>query len=296
MSKVYQIVTDKVLAMIDGGVAPWKRPWKVGAGKQRSIDMISKGTYYNGINQFMLSMTASLNGWSNVWLTFNMIKARGGTIKEDQKKNGSCAYFYKMVQRDNAITGDPEYSHPIFRFFLVYNLDQVDGIIVKGVNDGSVNVPETLPLPQSIVDGYQNAPEIRFGGSGAYYQPVTDKVAMPLLSAFDTPEQYYATMFHELAHSTGHLTRLNRKEVMDPVGYGSHDYSLEELVAELTSVYLCDECGIANDRTLENSANYLGNWYKALKNDPKMFATAAARAQKAATHILGKVEDAAQED
>lgn len=294
MSKVYQIVTDKVLAMIDSGVAPWKRPWKVGAGKQRSIDMISKGTYYNGINQFMLSMTASLNGWSNVWMTFNMIKARGGKIKEGEK--GSCAYFYKLVQRDNAITGDPEYSHPIFRFFLVFNLDQVDGIVVKGVNDGSVNVPDTLPAPQSIVDGYQNAPEIRFGGDRACYSPTIDKINMPALEAFDTVENYYATLFHEMAHSTGHLTRLNRKEIMDPIKFGSHDYSLEELVAELTSVYLCDSCGISNNRTLESAAGYLAHWHAALKNDPSMFATAASRAQKAATHILGKVEETVEED
>lgn len=291
MSKVHQILTDKVLAMIDSGVAPWKRPWRA-AGRPRNI----RGTNYHGINYFMLSMVAEMNGWSNVWMTFNQIKEKGGTIKEDQKKNGTCAYFFKMLERENTVTGDMENSHPIFRFFLVFNLDQVDGIIVKGVNDGNGASHAEMPAPQSIVDGYAGRPEIRFGGSSAYYQPVTDKVTMPLLSAFDTPEQYYATMFHELAHSTGHLSRLNRKEVMDPVGYGSHEYSLEELVAELTSVYLCDECGIANDRTLENSANYLGNWYKALKNDPKMFATAAARAQKAATHILGKVEDAAQED
>lgn len=296
MSKVHQIVTDKVLEMIKNGVAPWKRPWKVGAGKQRSIDMISKGTYYNGINQFMLSMTANMFGWSNVWLTFNMIKARNGTIKEDQRKNGTCAYFYKMLQRENQVTGDLENSHPMFRFFLVYNLDQVDGIVVKGVNDGTVNVPETLPAPQSIVDGYQNAPEIRFGGDRACYSPTIDKISMPALEAFDTVENYYATLFHEMAHSTGHLTRLNRKEIMDPISFGSHDYSLEELVAELTSVYLCDNCGISNNRTLESAAGYLAHWHAALKNDPNMFATAASRAQKAATHILGKVEDVIEED
>lgn len=296
MSKVYQIVTDKVLAMIDSGVAPWTRPWKVGAGKQRSIDMIAKGTYYTGINQFMLSMTASMFGWSNVWMTFNMIKARGGTIKEDQKLNGTCAYFYKIVEKKNKTTGDTDYTHPMFRFFLVYNLDQVDGIIVKGVNDGSVTVPDTLPAPQSIVDGYENAPQIRFGGDRACYSPTIDKISMPTLESFDTVENYYATLFHEMAHSTGHLTRLNRKEIMDPITFGSHDYSLEELVAELTSVYLCDNCGISNNRTLESAAGYLAHWHAALKNDPNMFATAASRAQKAATHILGKVEETVEED
>lgn len=291
MSKVHQILTDKVLEMMKNDVAPWKRPWRSN-GHPRNI----RGTSYNGINYFMLSLTAQINGWSNIWMTFNQIKERGGTIKEDQKKNGTCAYFYKMLERENAITGDMEYSHPIFRFFLVYNLDQVDGIIVKGVNDGSAKVHETLPAPQSIVDGYQNGPEIRFGGDRACYSPVIDKISMPALDSFDTAEHYYATLFHEMAHSTGHLKRLNRKEIMDPIMFGSHDYSLEELVAELTSVYLCDSCGINNERTLENSAAYLASWHKTLKNDPSMFATAASRAQKAATHILGKVEDVIEED
>jgi len=291
MSKVHQILTDKVLEMIKNGVAPWKRPWR-STGRPRNI----RGTNYNGINYFILAMTAEMNGWSNVWMTYNQIKERGGTIKEDQRKNGTCAYFYKMLQRENQVTGDIENSHPMFRFFLVYNLSQVDGIVVKGVNDGSDPVHAELPAPQSIVDGYQNAPEIRFGSGSAYYTPVTDKISMPLLSAFDTPEHYYATMFHEMAHSTGHLTRLNRKEVMDPIVFGSHDYSLEELVAELTSVYLCDECGIANERVMQNSAAYLKSWYDTLKNDPNMFATAASRAQKAATHILGKVEETVEED
>lgn len=291
MSKVHTILTDKVLEMIKAGVAPWKRPWR-STGRPRNI----RGTNYNGINYFMLAMTAQLNGWSNIWMTFNQIKERGGTIKEDQKKNGTCAYFYKMLERENQITGDMEFSHPMFRFFLVYNLDQVDGIIVKGVNDGNAKVHEILPAPQSIVDGYQNAPEIRFGGDRACYSPVIDKINMPALDAFDTAEHYYATMFHEMAHSTGHLTRLNRKEIMDPIIFGSHDYSLEELVAELTSVYLCDTCGISNERTLESAAGYLAHWHKALKDDPGMFATAASRAQKAATHILGKVEETVEED
>lgn len=291
MSKVHTILTDKVLEMIQNGVAPWKRPWRANS-RPRNI----RGTNYNGINYFMLAMTAQINGWSNIWMTFSQIKERGGTIKEEHKKNGTCAYFYKMMERENATTGDMEYTHPIFRFFLVYNLDQVDGIVVKGVNDGSAKVHETLPAPQSIVDGYQNGPEIRFGGDRACYSPVIDKINMPALDAFDTAEHYYATLFHEMAHSTGHLTRLNRKEIMDPIMFGSHDYSLEELVAELTSVYLCDTCGINNERMLENSAAYLAGWYKTLKNDPNMFATAASRAQKAATHILGKVEETIEDD
>jgi antirestriction protein ArdC len=286
MNKVHKILTDKVLAMIENGVAPWQRPWC------KNLPKNIRGTRYHGINYFMLSMVSQINGWSNVWLTFNQIKERGGKIKEGEK--GTCAYFYKVVVEKNEDEG--ELSYPIFRFFLVFNLDQVDGIVVKGVNDGSEPLIQKLPAPESIVNGYKNSPGIYFGGDKACYNPISDKVYMPRPNTFETIENYYSTLFHELAHSTGHVSRLNRKEVMDPIKYGSHDYSLEELVAELTSVYLCDACGIRNERVVENAASYLASWYDVLKREPTMFAIAASRASKAATYILGQQEETETEE
>ena len=288
MSKVYGILTDNILKMIDAGVAPWRRPWDASRG--RSMRPVSiTGTMYRGINYIMLSTIASMNGWTNIWLTGKMIRERGGSLKEGQEKNASPLYFYKVIEKDDDST------FPVFRFWPVYNLSQVDGIIVKGVNDGTENAETNMPIlaaPQSIVDGYQNAPAIRHNGDPrAYYVPVTDIVNMPDRNTFDTAEHYYATLFHELAHSTGHVSRLNRKDLMDNHGFGSHAYSLEELTAELTSVFLCNECGINNDPMMENAANYLADWHKKLKSDPKMFAIAASRAQKAADLILGKKDN-----
>ena len=107
------------------------------------------------------------------------------------------------------------------------------------------------------------------------------------------PESYYSVLFHELAHSTGHASRLNRKEVTDPIAFGSHDYSLEEMVAELTAAFLCAEAGI--DNTVENSAAYIAEWHKVLSADPKLFWIAAGRAQKAADYILGRGKDENQD-
>lgn len=279
MSKVYSILTNNILNHIENGVVPWRRPWDASMGRSQA-PMNIRGTHYRGINYLILSNIAAMNSWSNVWMTFNQVKERGGTIREGEK--GSPAYFFKIVEKDDQTT------FPVFRYFLVFNLSQIDGIIVKGVNDGSNPAPIELAAPQSIVDGYKNSPSIRHNGEPrAWYNPVTDIINMPVQSAFDTVEHYYATLFHELAHSTGHASRLNRKEVMSNDYFGSHSYSLEELVAELTSVFLCNECGINNDPIMENAAGYLAGWYKALSNDPKMFAIAASRAQKAADHILG---------
>lgn len=287
MSKVYNILTDNILKMIASGVAPWRRPWDASRGRSQA-PMNIRGTRYRGINYLILSNIAAMNGWSNVWMTFNQVKEKGGTIREGEK--GSPAYFFKVLEKHDS-NGDLETSFPIFRYFLVFNLSQVDGIIVKGVNDGSETPAIQLAAPQSIVEGYKGCPVIRHNDNRAYYTPVTDIVTMPEQNTFDTVEHYYATLFHELAHSTGHRSRLNRKEVMGVDYFGSHNYSLEELVAELTSVFLCNECGIDNDPVMENAASYLAGWHKALSNDPKMFAIAASRAQKAADHILGKKEE-----
>jgi antirestriction protein ArdC len=283
MNKVHKILTDKVLEMIEkNNVAPWKRPWC----KLRPKNI--RGTYYHGINYFILSLTSQINRWSNIWLTYNQIKEYGGKIKDGEK--GTCAYFYKVIEKEDENGG--KNTFPVFRYFLVFNLDQVDNITLK--NNDNDNT-KALPEPESIIKGYKGIPKICFGGDTACYNPVSDIIYMPYQSTFDSIEHYYSTLFHELAHSTGHVSRLNRKEVMDPVKYGSHQYSMEELVAELCSVYLSDRCGINNDSVFESSKNYLAEWYNVLKREPTMFAIAASRANKAALYILGETEQEDQE-
>ena len=109
-------------------------------------------------------------------------------------------------------------------------------------------------------------------------------MAVPSLTRFERAEEYYSTLFHELAHSTGHKTRLDRKGIESVASYGSPDYSREELVAEMAAAFLCGACGIA-PATLDNSAAYLANWIKVLKADSKAAIIAAAQAQKAADYI-----------
>ena len=134
-----------------------------------------------------------------------------------------------------------------------------------------------------------NRPSFKHGESRAYYMPALDMVNMPAKELFKTDEQYYSVAFHEFAHSTGHASRLNRKEVTDGSKFGSHDYSIEELVAEMTAVFLCHETGI--QAPFDNSIAYLKSWLKAFKNDTKMIMTASSRAQKATDYILNRTPD-----
>lgn len=175
----------------------------------------------------------------------------------------------------------------MLRYFLVWNVEQVDGYEVPEKFKPVAYEHDRHETADAIVNGYQNAPKITVKATDrACYYPIIDTVEIPDIKQFPDPENFYATMFHELGHSTGHKTRLNRKELMDANAFGSHDYSLEELTAELCAAFLCAEAGI--DNTLENSAAYIAGWHKKLANDPKMFWTAAGRAQKAADLILNR--------
>jgi antirestriction protein ArdC len=137
---------------------------------------------------------------------------------------------------------------------------------------------------------------IKHGGDSASYSKVLDSVQMPERTCFDSMEEYYSTLFHELAHSTGHPARLNRSTLTDFERFGDHNYSREELVAEMGAAFLAGTCGIEN-RTINNSTAYLANWLDALKNDSRLVLVAASQAQKAADLILGVTPgDAAQQN
>jgi antirestriction protein ArdC len=114
---------------------------------------------------------------------------------------------------------------------------------------------------------------------------------MPIRESFAEASGYYATLFHELAHSTGHPNRLDRA-ALSPV-FGSEDYAKEELVAELAAAFLCAHAGIENK--IDNSAAYIQSWIKALQNDKSMIVYAAARAQKAAAFILNEIPNQSQQ-
>ena len=114
-----------------------------------------------------------------------------------------------------------------------------------------------------------------------------DLVNVPKMTLFDKAEEYYSTLFHELVHSTGHKSRLNRKEMQGDASFGSESYSREELVAEVGSAMICTMTGI-DHVPLDNSASYLDSWIRALKGDSRLIIGASSQAQKAVEYILGE--------
>lgn len=279
---VYEIVTQKILEAMDRGNVAWRKPWK---GTADIPFNAYSGRQYSGGNMFMLSMMGyTVPGF----VTFNQIKSAKAKIKAGEEKAHFPVFYWKMIETEdaNGVKG----KFPMLRYFLVWNVSQLEGFdsaaLRKLMNNEMVE-HDPIESAESIVQGYPNAPmmEIKETDRACYY-PTSDKIQVPVIGQYKNREEYYSTLFHEMGHSTGHSSRLNRKEVNDPIVFGSHSYSLEELVAELTAAFLCAESGI--DNTVENSAAYIKGWHAKLSSDPKLFWTAAGRAQKAADYILGR--------
>ena len=129
-------------------------------------------------------------------------------------------------------------------------------------------------------------PAIKEGFTKAFYSLREDYVGMPERERFERSEQYFATLYHELVHASGAQTRLNRSTLTEQAGYGSDPYCREELIAEIGAAFLCGQADIA-ERTIDNSASYVAEWLKRLKDDKKLIVHAAAQAQRAADFVLG---------
>ena len=128
-------------------------------------------------------------------------------------------------------------------------------------------------------------PTIEHGGARAFYRPSTDSIGMPPRPAFESVDAYYAVLFHELAHSTGHQRRLARPEVVNGDFFGGQEYSKEELTAELASAFLSAQAGL--DVPIERSASYIEGWLSVLRHDHTMLVRAAGLAQRAADYVQG---------
>ena len=288
MSKVYEIITEKILGLLESGTVPWRMPWK--AGNDSPINYVS-GRAYRGINPWLLNAAAIERGFnSNLWLTAKQIFNLKGHFKDGESKQYTIVVFWKLFEKkkeDSEEDSKVKQVLPVLRYFRVYNIDQADGIGSDELAVLDEQPFHAIPLCESIVEGYANCPEIQLAGDQAFYQPGTDTVQIPPPNHFETPEGFYSTLFHELTHSSGHKSRLNRKGVGGGFHFfGDEVYSREELVAEFGSSFLCARAGI-EPSVLENQAAYIHGWRKSLKKDPRALVVAAGQAQKAAEHILG---------
>lgn len=270
---VYQIVTDRIIRLLESGNVPWHTPWK--GGDQWPQNFVSRKVY-RGINLFLLS---AANYPSPFWLTFKQVQALGGQVKKGERS--FPVVFWKVLKEE---VGGETKRIPFLRYHSVFNIGQCEGIQTPTVPTVETTF-EPIAKCEEVVSVMPKRPTINHQGARACYSPSLDTVSMPESKLFESSEGYYSTLFHELIHSTGHVSRLNRREITDPIRFGSDPYSREELVAEMGAAFLCGHCGIEN-KTIDQSAGYLQSWLGKLKEDRRLVVHAAVQAQKACDFIL----------
>jgi antirestriction protein ArdC len=282
MCKVYEVINSRIMELLESGTVPWRKTWNAASNQPKNLTTKKD---YRGINVFML---ACMPYGSPYWMTFKQVRDKGGHVRKGEKS--TPVIFWKWLDKKDAGADDGEVAIngkiPMLRYYSVFNLQQVEGI-EPPATETTINTFTPIEAAQQIIAGMPLRPDIHHGGSKACYSPSLDYVKLPVPEAFQSPEEYYSTAFHELTHATGHASRVGRKGVTETSYFGSHEYSKEELVAEMGAAFLCGHAGI-EQRTIENSAAYIQGWLKALKNEKKMLIHAAAQAQKASDFILNR--------
>jgi antirestriction protein ArdC len=278
---IYKMINDIIIEKMENGIVPWQKPWN--AKENRPMNLVSKKPY-RGVNFWLFVM---LQHERPYYLSYKQITELGATLKKGSK--GFPVVFWKINKYAN-VNNDGEVEMktvPYLRYYRVYNVEEVDGLPDHIFPKQAEEELDFKPIQacKNIVENWTNRPVVKHGGAAAYYMPTFDEVTMPQPKHFRSGEEYYSTLFHELVHSTGHKSRLDRHKKFPNHKFGSKDYSQEELVAEMGAAYLCGFAGISN-KVIDNSAAYLKSWLKRLQDDKKLFFNAASMAQKAVDYML----------
>lgn len=276
---VYESITNRIIESLESGVIPWKRDWKT-SGKTSGLPYnLVSGKPYRGINVLTLFCSPYA---SRGWCTYKQAQELGYQVRKGEKS--TPIVFWKFPTKAE-LAENPE-KKPFARLYSVFNIEQLDGVPSEIPADTVAFDP--IEECEKVVNAFMSSvshPELKHRGNQPCYIQRLDVVEMPVRESFHSAGGYYATLFHEFAHSTGIESRLNRPEFSGN-RFGDENYSREELVAEFASAFLCGETGCSNEERLNNSVAYIQGWIKVLKNDKSIAIEAAQKAQKATDFIL----------
>ena len=292
---IHRMVTERMIAALDRGTVPWRKPWHAAAGRPRSM---STGQPYRGVNVFLLGLTAAEEGYASpYWGTYRQISDLGGQVRRGERS--TLAIFWKQAEHaePDPQTGEPATRQlPVLRYYRVFNAAQAGHL--PGRFYPAPGQHAQIAEPQEVLDRYlAEGPQLlHVPGDRADYHPASDTIRLPLRSQFRAAEDYYATAFHEAGHSTGHPDRLNRPGIAAFDHFGSGQYAREELAAQMTSSLMCAQTGIDNPEIFGNSASYIAGWLSALNDNKRLVITAAAQAQHATDLIASPERQAAKDN
>lgn len=310
MKQSKNIVLKKVKDILLDGLKKdglkWFKPWK--SGENHPINNKS-GRAYRGFNTFILNYQMVQEGYHfNEWDTFKSISARGGQVKKGQRGTDIFFWLISYCSKENFGTWyrtksecmkkencneDDIFTNFDLRYYRVFNIDQCEGL--KPLRKlGETKEVKPIESCEKIVEDYKKiAPKLQFRDieqDRAYYSPSQDSIVMPLMTQFDSEDKYYHTLFHEMVHSTGHDSRLNREGVATAkmLTKSKNDYAFEELIAESGAMVLSGMAGINTDDESTQSQAYVNGWVKAVeKADEKAIVSALTQSAKATDYILG---------
>jgi antirestriction protein ArdC len=278
MRNLHKEITDRIVARLQMGVVPWRQPW---SSKGFGVMPRNASTQraYSGANVLLLWSRAQESGFqAPLWLTFKQALELGGNVRKGEKGE-TVIYVSKIIKKDDA-TGERR-TIPFLKAYTVFNVAQCDNLPAKVTDPNGaqrvVNPGQRDELADAFIDA--TGADYRHGEPRAYYRPIGDYVNMPAFESFTNASRYYGTAFHELGHWTGAEKRLNRQFGKR---FGDQAYSAEELVAELTSAFLCAEFAFDNDG---QDAAYIASWIKFLTDHDKAIVAAAAAASRAVEYM-----------
>ena len=273
---LHETVTNRIIESIEKGVLPWVKPWN---SQGMAHNIVTKKPY-KGINTILTAMNSFQ---SSEYATALQWAKLGYKLKEGESRKATMIIFNSKIEKEEMKEGKKVKStFWINRFYNVYNAEQIQDYKPQTSENPAFNPIEKC---ESVLSQWENFITYTKGDK-AFYAPSMDIINMPARENFKTSEGFYSTAFHELAHLTGHESRLNRLDAC--ARFGSESDAFEELVAELASAFINHACGLDS---IQNHDSYIASWLKVLKNDKKAIFKASSLAVKASDLILGNNEE-----
>jgi len=283
MRDVYSNLTDRIVAALENGVQPWFKPWQSSwGGRSIGRPLRANGKPYRGINVIALWIAAEDAGYGNpYWMTYKQAKTLGAFVRKGEKGT-EVVYANRHTVTDEETGANRSYAY--LRTYTVFNCEQIEGLPEQyQPKPREVAKNERIEAAEAFTANL--GMDLRFGGDMAFYSPSNDRVQMPEFDTFDTAADYYCTLNHETVHWTKAEKRLDRD--LGKQRWGDAGYAMEELVAELGSVFLAADLGIVA-KPRAGHASYIAHWLKVMKDDKRAIFTAASHAEKAVKYLHEK--------
>ncbi len=281
---VYTRITDRIVADLEKGVRTWLKPWSAGNTGGRIVRPLRhNGVPYSGINVLMLWAEAVTKDFASpTWMTFKQAVELNAHVRKGEK--GSLVVYANAITRteENESGELEERSIPFMKGYTVFNVEQIDGLPEQYYVKPEITTTPVERIAHAEAFFAATKADIRYRSNQAFYSVTDDYIQLPVIEAFRDAESFYATLAHETAHWTRHPSRLDRS--FGRKQWGDEGYAREELVAELSSAFLCADLGLTPE-VREDHAAYIADWLTVLKNDKRAIFSAAAHAQKAADYL-----------